>query len=317
MKKKGESKSASFMRISSCVGSLFIDSGAHGLYNRHAKGKGADGYNLTPNQLVKRYAFYKSKDFYKYVDEYCDFIKKGGNGVDFYVNVDAIFHPQYSYDALKYIEEKHGLNPIPVLHYNTPLKWFEKHLEEGYKFLGIGGLGQDATTNDYIRWADDVFRLLCPASNNHNPIVKTHGFAMTSWRLLFRYPWWSVDSASWLKAGAYGMIYVPRKRNGEFSFLAKPYSISISSRSPDIQKGGKHFDKLHRMERAVIEEWLAYINVPMGESAEDGSIITPGVYSDWAERCRANLLYFEELRKHLPDWPWPFTQVKRQPLFTL
>lgn len=301
----------------SVIRSMFMDSGAHGLYNRHAKMKGVDGYNLrsSPELLAKRYQYYTTKEFYQYVDEYAKFIKDNLSSIDFYVNVDAIFHPELSYTVLKYLENEHGLEPIPVLHYNTPLKWIEKHIEEGYTFIGLGGLGQDATRQDYARWADRVYDLLC-STPDRKPVIKTHGFAMTSWSLLVRYPWWSVDSASWVKSSAYGTIYVPHMRGGKFVYDEQPYSIAVSAQASSMKDGGKHITKLSKAERSVIGAWLEHCKVGMGTTDAQGNEIEYGITSHWGARARANLLYYDGLAKSVPEWPWAFHRRPRQGLLT-
>lgn len=299
----------------SAIKSMFMDSGAHGLYNRHAKMSGQDGYNLrgSPELLAKRYAYYTTKDFYDYVDKYAAFLKANMDGIDFYVNVDAIFHPELSYKALKYLENEHGLKPIPVLHYNTPMKWIARHIEEGYKFIGLGGLGQDASKDDYAMWADKAYDLIC-STPDRKPTIKTHGFAMTSWYLIRRYPWWSVDSASWVKSSAYGVIYVPHMRDGKFTYDEKPYSIGVSAQSSFIAEGGKHIMRVAAGEREIIRKWLEYCGVKMGKVDKDGNEVEYGVISHWGARARVNLLYYEGLRKSVPDWPWAFTRRPRQGL---
>lgn len=305
----------------SAIRSMFMDSGAHGLYNRHAKMSGVDGYNLrsSPELLAKRYAFYTTKDFYAYCDQYAAYLKSHAEGIDLYVNVDAIFHPELSYKALKYLENEHGLKPIPVLHYNTPLHWIARHLEEGYKFIGLGGLGQDATQDDYIRWADKVYNLLCDQPSR-KPLVQTHGFAMTSVHLMRRYPWWSVDSASWVKAAAYGRIFVPHVRGGEFVFDFKskddkPYVMMVSNETNWEKYSKGHFRSRPAEERRVMGQWLEYLGVPVGTSNKEGEMVEWGVTSHWGARAKVNLLFFEEFNKHLPEWPWAFTRQPKKTLF--
>jgi hypothetical protein len=291
--------------LPTAVGSMFIDSGAHGLYNMHAKAKGVDGYNLNERTKAERYKFYTTPEFYAYCDAYAGFLKDKAMspGVDLYVNVDAIFNPELSYKALKYLENEHGLKPIPVIHYNTPLKWVAKHLEEGYKFIGLGGLGQDATSQDYMRWADQVYDLIC-GQKSRMPLCRTHGFAMTSWRLMRRYPWWSVDSATWIKLAAYGRLYIPHRRNGKFNFEDNPYMLMVSDETNFAEYSDIHLFKCNDGEQEVVRLWLKEIGVPWG--SRNGDKVVEGITTSWAMRAKANLLLFERFRLSLPDWPWAF-----------
>lgn len=291
------------------IGSFFLDSGAHSLFTKevlnHTKGE---------NSKYKGFAYYKSPEFWQYVDAYAEFVKANLHAIDFYVNVDVIFSPKLSWKVLKYLEGEHGLNPLPVIHHGTPIKWIDKHLEAGYKFIGIGGLGQEVTKREYYEWADGVFDFLCPKPDRL-PIVKCHGFAMTAYELLVRYPWWSVDSASWAKAGGFGIIFVPFYRKGKFTFEVKPMNLAVSTDSSFLKKGsGKHLKSMSGEAQKIISKWLEHIGVPLGSVDKHGKEKEWGVVSHHAARKIANLRYFEALCAWLPKWPWPFRSslIKRQ-----
>lgn len=276
-------------------GCLFMDSGAHSLYSIHVIDVGHK----------HGYKFYKSSEFRKYVDRYAAFLKEHKHGVDLYANVDVIFNPELSWQTLKYLEQEHGLSPMPVIHYGTEMKWIDKHLEAGYEYLGIGGLGQEASRWAYEHWADRVYERLCPPPQRL-PLVKTHGFAMTSHRLMLRYPWYSVDSASWAKVAGYGWVYVPFKRNGHFVFDKSPNIISFSHRSKFRKEEGRHYDNLRPLEKQIMIEWLDFINMPFGKIDKDGVAVEYGVSSQYNARAVANILFFEKLCEWLPKWPHPF-----------
>ena len=312
------------------VGCMFLDSGAHSLYNKHVF------ENLSLRGLADRsqiYAFYETPEYWGYVDRYAEYVKANLDGIDYYVNVDAIFDPDISWRTLKYLENEHGLSPVPVIHHGTELKWFERHLEAGYEFIGVGGVGQGVGLDEYFLWADRVYQLLCPASNGHKPIVRTHGFAMTAYRALIRYPWWSVDSASWVKSGGFGMMYVPRQTKGDFDFGKDPYTISISATPPNAEKEhnqerlkqenrrafidrprlahpaivtGKSFHNMTPTLQRHVLDWLDRIGVPLGSIDEAGQMVEWGAMSHHAARKIANLHFFTALCDWLPEWPWPF-----------
>ncbi len=288
-------------KSSKTEGLFFLDSGAHSLYTKE----------VIKKKHVGGYAFFESDAFWVYVDSYAEFVRKHERYIDYYANVDVIFNPELSWKVLKYLEKEHGLHPLPVVHYGTSLKWIEKHLEAGYEFIGLGGLGQEATAKAYKRWADQVFTRLCPPPD-YTPIVRTHGFAMTAYGLLLRYPWFSVDSATWTKVGAFGSIMVPHKRAGKFVFSEKPYNISVSEDSPDRKVLGKHITTMSKGERQIVMEWLETINIPYGTNDENGEPVEFGVCNRHSERKVANLLFFEKLRESLPLYPRSFKPVAKQ-----
>jgi hypothetical protein len=224
-----------------------------------------------------------------------------------------ICNPEKSWQVLKYLEDEHGLEPVPVVHFGTPLKWVERHVEAGYKMLGLGGLGQEATVGPYRQWADRVFTSLCPAPS-HLPVVRTHGFAMTAYDLVTRYPWFSVNSATWARVGSNGGIMVPHKRGRRFTFDIKPYQIAVSEESPASKKFGAHYKTLPADVQAEVREWLELIKVPLGRGKKGDPDVQWGVTNRHVERKIANLLFFERLRESLPDYPWPFkvaTKIRR------
>ena len=283
-----------------CSG-FFLDSGGHSLYTIH---------EIVPKH-VNDYGWYKSKEFVAYIDRYCEYVKANLDGIDHYAVVDVIFRPDLTWQVQKYMEDRHGLNPVPVLHYNTPLKWFDKYLEAGYDYLGVGGLGQEAPYAVYSKWADRVFDHICPGPSRL-PAVRTHGFAMTSWRLLTKYPWWSVDSSSWCKGAGYGLLFVPHKRGGRFTIDEPPYMIFCSYRTKQKGKKGRTIETLSKGERAVVFEWLEKIGIPYGRVGENGEPVEKGVLTDYNSAARANLLFFQAMADALPPWPWPFRGRPKQ-----
>jgi hypothetical protein len=321
------------VRAEERIGEFFLDSGAHSLYNVKVGHHGSIGETIkghmdamTPMErfAVRRqmphvfrkkrqasYDYYESEDFWTYVDTYCQFVIDYQHAIDYYATVDVLFNPKKSWQVLKYIEKEWGLNPVPVIHFNTPLKWVEKHLNAGYSYIGIGGLGQEITKQNYFEWADPVYELLCDKTT-HLPLVKTHGFAMTAPTLLTRYPWYSVDSASWAKAGAFGRLYIPRQTRGEYNFFAEPYTLNVSCLSPTKHVKGRNLSTMSKEEQRVVKNWLEQIGVPYGENNPDGTVKKKGVINYHGSRKIANLKFYEAMVASLPDWPWPFQAKARQ-----
>ncbi len=281
---------------------FFFDSGAHSLYNMHVRGKDKKNANT--------YKYYETKEFYEYVDKYAAFIKENKDGIDHYVNVDAIYNPDLSWKILKYLEDEHGLNPVPVIHRGTDLRWLDKHLEAGYKYIGIGGLGQESTRFTYTQWADRVFdRIADPRTRK--PTVKIHGFAMTSVDLLLRYPWYSVDSASWTKAAGYGVVLIPRYDGTQFLPATNPHLVIFNNDpSNRLNAKGKHYFNLSKGERLIVDDWIVnHAKLPIGKLKNDtigGKILKHGLLTHFGPRAVANLKYFEAMANALPKWPWPF-----------
>lgn len=288
-----------------CINSHFLDSGSFSLWTRAAK-------YAKKHPEEGKWGFYQTQEFWDYVDRYAAFVKNPDNAVaiDLYANVDVIPNPKLSRRNLEYLQKKHGLNPVPVVHY-TPkverdLEVLARYIDEGHKIVALGGLVGVAKTEGAVNWLDKMFNLVCDTPDR-KPRVKVHGFGITSYQLLLRFPWWSVDSTSWTKAGAYGFIFIPHKRNGTYNYHVDPYRMTVAIESPMRRIRGRHVLTLAQKEQDIIEEWLNYIGVPLGTFDKDTmEVKTFGVTTRHTERRAANLLFFEHMLATLPAYPWAF-----------
>ena len=265
---------------------VFLDSGAHSLYTA----------KVIKNKHVSGYGFYESKEFWTYVDDYCNFIKKNKQHIEEFINVDVIFNPEKSWEVQQYIEKEHKLKPIPVVHFGNSFKWLHKYIDAGYPYIGIGGLGQEVSRTDYIPFAKKVFSIVCDTPN-HLPKVKTHGFAMTSLDLLRRFPWYSVDSTTWLMLGNYGTVIVPYRNQGKCDYSRNPLLLSVSIKSHDRKVNGAHFDTLSNIEKDLCLQYF-----------EENNTTYTSISNDWAARSRLNALFYAKFNQQLPKWPWPYTE---------
>lgn len=286
-----------------CVKSHFLDSGAFTLWTTSAQ--------YAKENKTDRWAFYYTDEFWQYCDDYADFIKKYSYGIDLYANVDVIPNPKLTYRNQKYLEDCHELTPVPVVHYTTDLKWLRRYIDEGYKIIGLGGLVGSTSEDSCKAWIDAAFEIVCNTPDRL-PKVKIHGFGVTTYTLMTRYPWWSVDSTTWTKIGAYGGIFIPHKRGGKFVFNVPPYLMKVSNDAPDRKLQGKHVLTISPLEKKIVQEWLDFIGIPLGKYSKGGEVLEHGVVTRHTERRGANLLFFEMMRRSLPKYPWPFTSKRRK-----
>ena len=277
--------------------SHFFDSGSFTLRTTSVKWGKANGRPWRD--------YYETTEFWEYVDAYAEFVKEHRQGIDLFVNVDVIPDAELTWRNQQYLEEKHGLRPVPVVHFGTDLKWLQRYIDEGHELIGLGGLVRRDFAKEREAWIGRCFDLICD-NPQRLPVVKLHGFGVTSYPLLIRYPWWSVDSSSWSKHSAFGAIPVPHKRRGVFTFDVIPYLVDMSSDS----KAPDHFLGMSPAEKSIVEEWLDEIGVPLGVGKGE-EIKEYGVSNRHYERNLACLLFFERLRDWLPAWPWPFQATRR------
>lgn len=298
---------------------IFMDSGAWALCRLHVlkQGKKAEKVGkhgrLLEEPVVRGaqgdFSYYdlsKGSPFRKYCNSYASFIKKFKNRIELFANIDAIGSPEITWKIQMFFEKEHGLKPVPVIHHGASLRWIDRYLETGHDIIGLGGFARKIARKEVIKWTDDVFRHICPASNKHLPLVRVHGFALTAWEYMRRWPWYCVDSTSWVKYSAYGWICLPRwtERTG-FRFDVPPLVINVSWRSPFKADRHKHIDNVIQPIRDSIHKWLKRTGQVLGKVDKHGNEIERGVVSSHECRSTANLHYFMDLQESLPPWPWP------------
>jgi hypothetical protein len=99
---------------------------------------------------------------------------------------------------MEYLESK-GLKVIPVFHQHESFEWLDK-LRNHCDYIGISP-ANDVSMKEKLNWLNQVFSII-------KDTIKTHGFAVTSWEQLYRYPFFSVDSSSWTSPSRFGSIPV-------------------------------------------------------------------------------------------------------------
>lgn len=272
--------------------SIFVDSGAFSLYTQ--KGKKDPSF----------YSFKKGSEFRKYLDRYGRFMKSMDGRV-LCANVDVIYNPDLTWKTQQFFEKEYGVCPVPIIHYRTPLHYLDRYIGR-YDLVGVGGFAWGGP--DTTHWLDNLFLHVCPGPK-HLPIVKLHGFALTSWAAICRWPWWSVDSTSWSTTAAYGGIYVPfllpEKVGGGWSYGRPPHILQISGRSVMVSDYGRHFNSFSQFEKKIIEQWLFYCGVTLADVRGDGCSPGRGNDGSYIPRFKVNLTYFKDLEDSRPPWPWP------------
>lgn len=302
---------------------VMIDSGAHSLFVK---------YKAQLN-------FYESDEFWEYVDTYAEFIKANQDHIAVYVNVDIIRNAELTWKVQKYLEDTHKLNPLPVFHTGEDFKWLKKYIDN-YDYIGLGGLGQKGGKTRWMKTiGDPAFSLICP-SPDYIPIRKFHGFAMTSPDLISDYPWYSVDSSSWVSAGKYGMVIIPPFKNGKYDYTISPYFLNIST-MPNRRKELDHIDHRPLFHQKEFYKYFADKGFIFGKSeikdVDEGYvlkdnekwldrktktkveiIVERGLCNDHRLRDQINLQYYLDLEAQAPSWPSPWRKkdkIKTRRLF--
>lgn len=120
------------------------------------------------------------------IQEYIDFIKTHQDHLTVYANLDVIGSPEGTWKNQRRME-KAGLMPLPCFHYGEDPKWLVMYLSRGYEYIALGGM-VPISTPDLKIWLDDIWKNYLTDAEGM-PIIKVHGFGLTSNSLMRRYPW--------------------------------------------------------------------------------------------------------------------------------
>lgn len=261
------------------------------------------------------------------IEDYILFIKEHIDLIDNYSVLDVINDAETTLKN-QLIMEQHGLNPTPCFHYSDDLKYLTMYTSK-YERISIGGM-VPISTGDLLPWLDNIFQnYIC--DKNGFPKVKVHGFGITVMELMFKYPWYSVDSSSWALTGAFGSIYLPKLKNGVFDYTLIPVKIKISDRAPQDISEGVHFQTMSPAEQKYVIDYVESKGYKLGKSSykkvdkkyklaknerwviknEEVEVREEcGLTNDHNQRDRWNIQYFVELEKYFTPWPWPFKPNK-------
>lgn len=213
------------------------------------------------------YSAWKSKASID-IDEYAIFIKQNIEYIESYVNLDCIpgsfgvipdaaeveRSAAVSWENLIHLQS-YDLDPVPVFHMGERFFWLQKMIDHGCEYIGISP-ANDRTTYQKRLWLDRVFELI---TDSHGlPIVKTHAFGVTAASLINKYPWYSVDSASWIFTSAMGSIMVPVFKNGIPDYSRSPSVIYMSDSDKKAVESGdtKSYVSLSEKSKQFIKEYL-------------------------------------------------------------
>lgn len=183
--------------------------------------------------------------------------------------LDAIGDFRGTFENQKRMETL-GASPLPCFHYGEPeevLDWYA----ELYPYITIGGMVPISTPQLKV-WLDRIWEehLTHP---DGTPKVRVHGFGLTSLPLMMRYPWYSVDSSTWVQWAANGMILMPGIGQ-----------VNVSEYSSSRKKAKQHIDTLSDTEREFLE-------FKIRERGFEPDRLRKEYISRWAWNCWA-----------FPDW---------------
>lgn len=245
---------------------IFVDSGAPTLYNQLARQDKEARHmgSFLKDRKRDDYSFLESEKYLDYKQEYIRFIKDNEHLIEVYPNLDVINNPEATWRNQQELEAA-GLNPMPVFHFGSDIKWLKRYLRRGHDYIAIGGMVPNPASV-LIPALDKMWDKYL-TDDKGMPVVKVHGFAATSIRLMTRYPWYSVDSASWIKYALYGIIIFPALVLGKPCYRVSPLKLPISTRSTAIKERDKHLFTLSERKRKAFIEKIEAKGYALGRSS--------------------------------------------------
>lgn len=242
---------------------VFLDSGAFSAFTK--------GVNVD----IKGYCRYieKNRDIIEEVD-----------GVLCASVLDGIGDPLKTWQNQETMESL-GVKPLPCFHYGEDERYLE-HYISNYEYITLGGM-VPISTPQLVHWLDRLWeRYLCDPSGN--PRVRVHGFGLTTVSLMLRYPWFSVDSSTWVQNAANGMIYLPETG-----------LVNISSKSPSRKMAGQHLTTYTDPVREEVERILVELGFEPERLAEQ--YLSRWAFNIWAFGVLGKNHKLKTFKRHQPE----------------
>lgn len=199
---------------------IFLDSGA---FSAHSMGVSID---------LPKYC--------EYIQRNIDIIRVEEDAVMASV-LDGIGDPLQTFRNQLEMEAR-GVRPLPCFHFGEDERYLEFYLAN-YSYITIGGM-VGKTVPQLITWLDRIWeRYVIDGAGR--PKCKLHAFGITSVTIMERYPWFSVDSSSWIQFGAFGSMFTP---------MGVPYRVSEKAGAK--HEAGKHVLNLPPPEKEYIDSLI-------------------------------------------------------------
>lgn len=185
---------------------------------------------------------------------------------------------------------------LHIFHQGEDIKWLETLMKYNDDYVKGGGeslyIGlspaNDRTTKQKAMWLDKIMPYITHPDGSAK--VKWHGFGVMATALLKRYPWFSTDATSWMRAGAFGAIRVPttgRKNN----YLEGKVIVAVTRETGQSQ-ADKHYDGMSSQSQKVIRDYLATVGTTI-------DLCKQGDREGLVARQSANIAYWKRLEVEL------------------
>ena len=139
-------------------------------------------------------------DWHQYIENYANFINTYKVNHFFELDIDSIVGIDEVEKLRNKLELLTGKQCIPVWHKSRGLEYWKKMTKE-YNYVAIGGI----VTKEIKKQEYGMFTGLLQLAKKEQ--CKVHGLGFTNIELLKKYPFYSVDSTTWLSGNRFGRLY--------------------------------------------------------------------------------------------------------------
>jgi hypothetical protein len=151
-----------------------------------------------------------------------------------FMNLDVIGDQPKSTVNQKTLENV-GLNPIPIFTYGADLNILKALLKD-YDYLSLGGL---VHRKGIQPWLDKCFSVIMENFKETGFLKRIHLLGVCNEKLLLRYPCYSSDSSSWVRAlvfGAGDALGLKKNRLPRYSKSKAAFSAHLQALRLDIKR---------------------------------------------------------------------------------
>ncbi len=191
------------------------------------------------------------------INEYCDYIHRNQDFIEVASVLDGIGDPLKTWENQQEMERQ-GVSPLPCFHYGEDPQYLEWYVER-YEFITLGGMVPIETGQLEI-WLDEIWGKYL-TNEDGSAKINVHGFGMTSVPLMYKYPWYSVDSTAWRAFARFGNVVMERGRESLGI-------LEISNQKMGLKERGKHFYNLPSMQQKTIRAFAEKQGIDMERMSE-------------------------------------------------
>lgn len=186
------------------------------------------------------------------IGQYVEFIQTHRERITVASSLDAIGDPKKTYENFHEMLRR-GVDVIPVFHCREDFSWLRRYCEEGHPYIALGGMVPE-NKQWVAQWLEQVWRFL--VDDEGRAKVKVHGFGMTIFELMDRYPWYSCDSSSWTYGGRFGaMLLIWESGARGWCYIGEDHSTRK-------MWGERHYSTLPESGREYIDRFISSIGSP-------------------------------------------------------